>query len=263
MPHILYVLKSIERQKGVNYEVIIVDRFSRDETIDVAKEFNAKIFQVKSERTYAVNFGARRAAGRYIYYLGSDYVLLGKNHLSNIVSQMDAKNADAGIITNLVDYRKGFWSRARFIEKLAYYLYPLIEAVRVFEKEAFIKIGGYRTDMVAYEEHELHYRMVRNSYKIIRIRGAIEVHIDEPKSLQDIIIKNFYYGSTSVSTFLKQSGSYAKRMVNPIRPSILYRFPWLIRADPIAAGIGLPIYQFSRYTAALIGIIGRRLKRKT
>jgi len=225
MPNILYVLKSIEKQRGVVYEVIIVDRFSRDGTVKVAKEFGAKVYQLDCERTRAVNYGAEKALGRYVYYLGSDYVLIGNRHLHNIVSQMDDNNADAGIVTNIVDYRKGFWSRIRFVEKMAYYMDPLIEAARVFKKDTFHKVGGYREDMVAYEEHELHYRLLKLGYKVIRIKGAIEVHIDEPRSLRDIVRKFYYYGTTSVTTFIFIGGSYSKLVVQPVRLSFFIGSP--------------------------------------
>lgn len=258
MPNILYVLKSIEKQKGVSYEVIIVDRFSRDGTAKAAKEFGAKVYYLDSERTKAVNYGAKRASGRYIYYLGSDYVLLGSKHLYNIVMQMDMENADAGIVTNIVDYRKSFWASVRFIEKMAYYMDPSIEAARVFKRDLFLKIGGYREDMVVYEEHELHYRLLRLGCKIIRIKGAIEVHIDEPRSLRDIVKRFYYYGGTSVTTFISSGGSYAKKIINPVRPAFLYRLPWLMKINPIASTAGLFLYQFSRYIAGLAGLVGRK-----
>ena len=259
MPNILYVLKSIEKQRGVSYEVIIVDRYSRDGTARIAKEFGTKFYQIDCERTKAVNYGAKKAFGRYIYYLGSDYVLIGNRHLHNIVSQMDSESADAGVVTNIVDYRKGFWARVRFVEKMAYYMDPTIEAARIFKRNVFFRIGGYREDMVAYEEHELHYRLLKLGYKVIRIKGAIEVHIDEPKSLRDVVRKFYYYGTTSVTTFVSTGGSYAKKIINPVRLSFLHKFPWLIRIDPVASTAGLAVYQFSRYAAGLAGLIKRKL----
>lgn len=259
MPSILYVLKSIERQRNVSYEVIVVDRYSRDNTPEVAREFGARVYQIDCERTKAVNYGAKKACGRYIYYLGSDYVLLGSSHLYNIVSQMDKEKGDAGVVTNIVDYRKSFWARVRFAEKMAYYMDPIMEAARVFKREVFLRVKGYREDMVAYEEHELHFRLLKLGYKVVRIKGAIEVHIDEPKSLRDIVRRFYYYGATSVDTFVSIGGSYAKKIINPLRLPIVYRFPWLIRIDPIASFIGLALYQFSRYTAGLAGLIRRKL----
>ena len=259
MPSLLYVLRSISMQQNVKYEIIVVDRFSRDETVKVAKDFGARVYQLKCERARAVNYGAKKARGRYIYYLGSDYVLLGKKHLYNIISQMDDKKADAGITTNLVDYRKSFWARTRFIEKLAYYMDPTIEAARVFRRNVFLKVGGYCEDMIAYEEHELHARLLMFGFKIIRIRGAIEIHIDEPRKLQDIIRKFYYYGATSVDLFLKRHGSYAFSVVNPVRKGIIYRYRWLLKIDPLAATFGLSLYQFSRYVSAFLGMLRKYL----
>lgn len=89
MPSLQYVLESINKQQGTSYEIIVIDKFSRDGTVKVAQRYGAKVYQLNCERTKAVNYGVKKACGRYVYYLGSDYVLLGSNHLFNIVVQMD------------------------------------------------------------------------------------------------------------------------------------------------------------------------------
>lgn len=136
---------------------------------------------------------------------------------------------------------------------------PVMEAARVFRRDIFLKIGGYKEDMVAYEEHELHNRLISLGYKVIRIKGAIEFHINEPKSLRDVAKKFYYYGTTSVDAFLKSHGRYAQQVINPFRAGLIYRFHWLTRIDPLASTFGLTLYQLCKYMAGLAGFLRKKL----
>ena len=59
-------LLSIQKQSYPSIEVIIVDNFSKDDTIDIATKFNAIIINKKSERAIARNVGIKHANGKYI-----------------------------------------------------------------------------------------------------------------------------------------------------------------------------------------------------
>ena len=55
-------LKSIQEQKFLK-EIIIVDNFSTDETIKIAKKFTQSVFKKGPERSTQRNFGAQKAKG--------------------------------------------------------------------------------------------------------------------------------------------------------------------------------------------------------
>src|SRR2546427_7599642 len=73
-------LQSIANQSYPNIEVIIVDAFSRDRTVGIARKFDPKIhlYGVKQGREavfgapYQRNYGASKSRGEFVYYVDVD-----------------------------------------------------------------------------------------------------------------------------------------------------------------------------------------------
>ena len=187
-----YVLKSIKNQTYDNIEVIVVDRPSEDSAEELVKKFGYRYVALNCERTKAVNYGAKISSGDFIYYIGSDYIL-EPNLVEKVVKTVLREKADAAIITNVIK-PAGFWSKVRWLEKECYKGDDLIEAARFFSRKAFFDVGGYDEEMVSYEEHDLHNRLLKIGYKIVRVEGVKELNIGEPDSLWVYAKKFYYYG---------------------------------------------------------------------
>jgi len=63
-------LSSIPKRKDV--EIIVVDNFSADSTLNICKRHGAKVYQMKSTIAKARNYGANRSSGEYVVRLDSD-----------------------------------------------------------------------------------------------------------------------------------------------------------------------------------------------
>jgi len=78
-------IRSVIGQAFMNWELIIIDDGSTDDTSGVVKQFNdpriTYIYQENAERSIARNKGIAQASGRYICFLDSDDYYL-PNHLS-------------------------------------------------------------------------------------------------------------------------------------------------------------------------------------
>ena len=72
-------MASLQRQSFADYEWIVIDGASQDDTVAVAKRFDAAPLQLVSESDSgiydAMNKGVRRARGEYLYFLNSDDTL--------------------------------------------------------------------------------------------------------------------------------------------------------------------------------------------
>ena len=94
-------LNSVLNQSFENWECVIVDGVSKDGTVDIIKDYCAKdkrfryISEVDNGIYDAFNKGWKMAEGEWVYYLGSDDLLLGEA-LENFVMNVDESDVIYG-----------------------------------------------------------------------------------------------------------------------------------------------------------------------
>ncbi len=79
--HLRETLASVLAQSHENFEVIVVDDGSTDQTVDVLKSFGAQIrwiVQPHQGQAHAVNHGIRMSTGDYLAYFDADDLMLPK-----------------------------------------------------------------------------------------------------------------------------------------------------------------------------------------
>ena len=249
-------LKSIVSQTYKNIEIIIVDKFSRDRTIEIAKMFGVEVYQIKAkERSEQMNYGVKRARGKYVYVVGSDFVL-EPSVVEEAVRMCEDKSYEAICVHNTSDPTVSFWSRVRKFERDMYRNDELNVSARFLKKDIFKEIGGFDENLVAAEDYDFHNRLLERRYKIGRIT-AKEIHIGEPKTLREIVRKHFYYGKT-IRQFIRKNQERAGKQLSPIRSSYIRHKKEFI-TNPLLI-LGFLIYQFVRYLSAGIGYLVSMIK---
>lgn len=89
-------LKSIFNQNFKNFEVIIVDNFSNDKTIQKAKKYPVKFLKIrKFYPGKALNDGAKKAKGKYIVCLSAHCIPVDNDWLKKLVSDFKLKKVAA------------------------------------------------------------------------------------------------------------------------------------------------------------------------
>jgi glycosyltransferase involved in cell wall biosynthesis len=248
-------LASIRKQTYQNIEVIIVDKGSRDGTVEEARRFGCKVYVIRAtERSEQMNYGARMARGKYLYIVNSDFVL-EQTVIEEAVEVCEEKELSAVCVHNTSDPSVSFWARVRKMERDCYIDDDLNIAARFFDREVFLSLGGYDERLIAGEDYELHNRLVASGFRVGRIRGR-ELHIGEPRDLRDVINKHYYYGKT-LPRFVTKSRVRGLKQLSPIRPAYLRHLKEMLR-DPILL-LGFLVYQIIRYLSALIGYIAAAL----
>lgn len=241
-------LESIAGQTYRNYEIIVVDNYSTDRTVTIARRYTDKVYIDAPERTAQVNFGIRKAVGDYVYEVGSDFVL-EPSVLEEAVKKCELEGFDALAIHNTSDATVSFWAKVRKFERDMYRDDDLNVAARFIRKELFSKIGYFDETLVAAEDYDLHNRIIAANYRVGKIE-AKETHIGEPKTLKEIIRKHYYYGTT-LPAFLAKNRERGMKQLSPLRPA--YAKNWkLFLAHPLLS-LGFLIYQIVRYSSAAWG----------
>jgi glycosyltransferase involved in cell wall biosynthesis len=68
-------LKLVKEQTYKNIEIIIIDSYSKDKTLEIAKKFKARIVMCKGKLLEARIDGAKASKGKYVLLLDSDQML--------------------------------------------------------------------------------------------------------------------------------------------------------------------------------------------
>lgn len=107
-------LKSIEIQKYKNYEILICDGGSTDNTIKIAKKYKCKIYNNKLKTAEAGKaVGLKNATGKYIAFIDSDNILPNNSWLSEMILPLEIDSEIIGSEPWEFTYRP----KAGFIER--------------------------------------------------------------------------------------------------------------------------------------------------
>lgn len=92
---------ALEAMAEIEGEIIVVDNYSNDGSIEMLKKYGSKVKLIKNKRNLgfgsANNRGALEARGRYLMFLNSD-TIVPKNTLAEIIKFLDQNN-EVGILS--------------------------------------------------------------------------------------------------------------------------------------------------------------------
>lgn len=198
-------LNSIVKQDYKNIEIILVDNNSNDSTKEIARSYTSNVFNMGPERSSQRNFGAKKATGKYLFFIDSDMVL-STNVVSECVEKIENKKLIA-IVVPEKSFGIGFWSECKKMERESYLNVDWIEAARFFTSNSFFESGGYDLKNTGTEDYDLPQRIeyIYGKDKIGRIHNYI-FHDEGNIVLFDLLKKKFYYS--------KKLAIYSKKREN-------------------------------------------------
>ena len=86
-------LKSVFNQNYKNFEVILVDNESTDDTVKIAKKYRIKILKIsKFKPGLAINEGIRKSKGKFIVCLSGHCIPINQSWLKNLVHDLNKKS---------------------------------------------------------------------------------------------------------------------------------------------------------------------------
>jgi glycosyltransferase involved in cell wall biosynthesis len=250
-------LESIRNQSYRNIEIIVVDKNSRDKTVEIAKNYNAKVFQLNAERAEAKNFGLGKAIGKYVCFIDSDMELT-KNVIKECVNLIENNGKIGGIIIPERSVSNSFWAKVRDFER-SFYAGTEIESARFFRKDLAEKVGGFDENIVFFEESTLPQQIEKLGYNVRARINAEILHHEEDFALWRWLKKKYYYGKTA-SVYRDKYNDLSKKQM-----SLFYRFGLFFRnkrfySKPLLA-LGVIILKFSEYFSAGLGYLVSKVRK--
>src|SRR3989344_3658605 len=235
-------LESILRQTYSPIEIIIVDKNSRDKTVEIAKKYTDNIFFKEPERSTQRNYGAQKARGEFVTFIDAD-MQLEPAIISECVDQFSQKNVKAVILSEKV-VGSTFWGKVRSLEKQCYMGDDLIEAARCFVKELFLKLGGFDTKLIASEDWDLT-ESVRKARLTIGRTQSFVAHYEKEANPFEAAQKKYYYG-LNLPLYIRKHKTLALRQYSPLRLAFLRNWRLLLAHPLLTLGlIMMKLFEFA------------------
>lgn len=145
--YIKKTLSNICNQKGnYNYEIIVVDAQSTDNTIELAKKYSKVeiLLSDKKSRAYQMNLGAEKTKGDILLFLHAD-TLLPENAFEEIEKILKNKNIVAGGFKGKFKSEKGKIIHYLDIGYFFLWFFRIIlgDQAMFVRKSVFNKVNGY------------------------------------------------------------------------------------------------------------------------
>jgi glycosyltransferase involved in cell wall biosynthesis len=243
-------LLSITNQDYQYIELVIVDRYSKDRTREIALKYGANVLLKGPERSSQKNYGAENAVGEFLYFVDSDFVLERDTITKCVVA---CRDLDA-IVTINYSVGRGLWGKSIALKERFLAHDPTIQNVRFIRKTVFLEAGSFDASLVIGEDLDLYARLLELRYRVGSV-DAIEWHIGEPETLKEIAKRSFYYGKVVRAYFGKRK-KYAWRQLSPFKISLLWSL--VKTGSPYLSS--LAIVDIIRWTSSLLGLICSRLR---
>jgi glycosyltransferase involved in cell wall biosynthesis len=163
-------LESIRKQTYKDIEIIIVDRFSKDRTVEIAKKYGAKVFLEMLNKPGARNYGILNSKGEYVLLADSDFIF-DENLVEEVVKKLKNREVDALFIDE-VYFGDSFWIKCKNLEKRMYVGNELIESPRVYKRSIFRELL-FDEKNEGFDEYDFYISARKLGIRCDRVRSKI------------------------------------------------------------------------------------------
>lgn len=197
-------LESVRSQIYRNIEIIIMDSYSKDKTVEIAKSFGAKVVFAPT-LALARKVGSETSNGEYIFILDSD------QSLDSDVIQRCVDACEIGGYDGVTLFEKSMIIKNTFVEKVIAYDKEIFHSLhdddslwgtaipRFFRASLFKKIEFQKNPPITFEHTIIHHKMIEMGAKI-KFVDAYIWH-QETATVKEVARKFFRYGYYYVPAF--------------------------------------------------------------
>ncbi|MGL5575947.1 MAG: glycosyltransferase [Sarcina sp.] len=180
-------INSIEQQTYKNWELIMCDDGSSDQTYNIAQKYKVKyedkIILLKNEENkglnYTLNKCLKNVKGDYIARMDGDDISI-KERFKKQVNFLN-NNREIDIVSSDMIYfdSEGEWGESNIVEKPTKDTFvqgtPFCHAPCMVRKEAYMSVGGYTEEdrLLRVEDYHLWIKMYTKGYKGMNIKEPL------------------------------------------------------------------------------------------
>lgn len=177
---------------NARYEIILIDSNSTDATIEIAKQFPIKIYQlsIKQPESPAAGryMGYIKSKGKFIFYIDGDMVLK-KGFIQKALTIMKKEKRIGG----LAGIRYNINGNIKSIMDKQFGYIQNLEGPALFRRSTLLKTKPYNPFIKGGEEEELSIRIRSHNYLLMRIKIPMVYHYSNWDKKQIYINRPKYY----------------------------------------------------------------------
>ena len=224
-------LRAVSSSDYQGYECIVVDDGSKDDTLEIARNFPCKIIQVAGGPlgpANARNYGVEQAHGDIILFLDAD-VIIKPDTLSKVVEEFE-EHSDVAALFGSYDETPASLNFVSQYKNLVHHFVhqqghesatSFWSGCGAIRREIFVKLGGFDAKQFprpSIEDIELGYRLTEAGYKIV-LRKNIQVTHLKAWSLFGLLKTDIFYRAVPWTALIIRHGS----LINDLNLSISQR----------------------------------------
>lgn len=177
---ILETIQSVQNQTYQNWECIIVDDFSTDNSLDLIEQQlldDARFIVLPNKRKKgapgARNTGVEESRGDFLIFLDSDD-LLSPDCLRNRINKFKQNPDFDFLVFSSIEFKEriddtnilvNVLSKENTIKRFLNLDMPWLIMATIWRRESFLKLGQWNEELLSWQDWDLHIRAVFNGYK--------------------------------------------------------------------------------------------------
>lgn len=206
-------LESVFSSTYKNYEVIVVDGGSTDNSIEIIRKFDCKLVELNREEdkhSRALNAGVEISKGNILLFIDTDSCL-PRDALEKI-NDMFNREKDISVIVGMPDAFCKFKNIAsqHFNLRIHFnylhmpdYISTLYGSVCAIRREAFFDVGGFDANLTESDDNDLGYRLSDRGYKI-KLNKNIQINHYKHITFLKLLKNDFKRASARIKLMIRR-----------------------------------------------------------
>jgi glycosyltransferase involved in cell wall biosynthesis len=223
--YIKQVLAALEKNRiaGTEFEIILLDNLSDDDTVFLAREAGALILENNTEQRMTIaalrNRGAMAARGEILAFLDADMIVTPDWLSAASVRFEQGFKGALGFIESVPDdagWVAQVWGRRAQLtcrhEKRTDFLPGRNLMVN---RDVFNTVQGFDEHLTTNEDKDFTFRVVKAGYTVVRLPVPNPLHLGHEKNLCEFIRKEFWRQSSTLE-FARRHKFERRTLRNPL-----------------------------------------------
>jgi cellulose synthase/poly-beta-1,6-N-acetylglucosamine synthase-like glycosyltransferase len=188
-------------------EIILMDGCSKDKTVEIAKKYPVKIYQIALNCPAAYNYAQRIASHPILGFVDSD-AKVEADWLKKLVPRLNEENV-AGASGSIDTWNtENPWARSIGYElktryrRIGRYTGRIATMNLLLKKAVIEEVGGWAEDMPSQYDTEFGYRLASKGYKIAYEPSSVCYHYNRP-TLRKFYRQQLQYGKNTLRLYFK------------------------------------------------------------